>query len=560
MAMTCRQGLDDVLQRAERLIRSCDSWPPERPPSSPAVFGVSEGSGSDPKQRPQEAGDRGHPIIKNMDPWMGHPSSASVPSPPDLHDYSFSSPQKYPAGSADLAVRVPVPIATSATTETAVLIDGLERENQLLRLQVDRCFAREKQHRAELEQLKSQRDESDLRSTQYLENEHHASMQDIARFRAEAARNAARADEMAEKLADAERRAAAQAQSAQALQWQVNHAQATLESLIQDMEGLQHSLLPSFEAERCTISKANAVAEETALEKVVKQAHRAMNNLRLVVEAKIETLDLMRQQLRGNLEEKGVPKQAVGHSEAHEQSRRHQNDVLNIPKRIAPAEQQRSKDESRPQRSKEANMNANGAGANLSMYHLERKPIDISSPSSGTAALRRPAMELEAQSARDIQSGSTGKTQLSSTSGKEEVHGITGDQKLRSQLQEAEDARRAAVEEAESNRRALRVKEAEVRQLQLLGKYFPTRGKITSNEMDLAQMVDGLRNHCQQLEHGRDSLQARCEILQAERDSALSNLTMAPNVKELRDASEGLYPDLAIVQKIVEQKKAQQLI
>lgn len=143
-----------------------------------------------------------------------------------------------------------------------------------------------------------------------------------------------------------------------------------------------------------------------------------------------------------------------------------------------------------------------------------------------------------------------------------EIHKTSADERQKSerlaeQLKEVENAHKSALEDAEACRRALRVKEAEVRQLQLLGKYFPTKGQLTTREMDLAQMVDGLREHCQQLESGKDSLQARCDVLQAERDMALTSSTRAPSAGELRDASEGRYPDLAIVQKILEQKKAQ---
>lgn len=513
--MTSREGLDAVLQRAERLIRSCDEWPPERPPSSPAVF-ASGGGAKDREQQPQG------PVEK------AHPSSALAP--PHFQDLGAVVPQKYSTGSGDLVV------PTSSTSETAVLIDGLERENQLLRLQLDRCFAREKQLRADVEQLKNQQEESDLRSAKYLESEHQASTQDMARIRAEATRSAARVEELAAQLADAERREAVQAQSAKGLQWQVDHAQANLESFTKDIKSLQQSLLPSLEAQTWSSKNghdADGAAEQTGLEKAIKQARLALNNLCMVVEAKIETLDLIRQQLRGQLEEKAASTREEG----------------------------RTGTETGQLRSTEVLLNTSSRDTNVSRYHAETKPLNNSSPSP--SRFRHPVVQLQGPVAggiRRMHQSSNDAVDESQTI--KEIHKTSADERQKSerlaeQLKEVENAHKSALEDAEACRRALRVKEAEVRQLQLLGKYFPTKGQLTTREMDLAQMVDGLREHCQQLESGKDSLQARCDVLQAERDMALTSSTRAPSAGELRDASEGRYPDLAIVQKILEQKKAQ---
>merc|ERR1719335_1292254 len=95
-----------------------------------------------------------------------------------------------PSEYGELSRRRPLEAAvpTTGKAETAVLIDGLERENQLLRKQLDRHFSREKQLRAEAEVLRAKAEEAQLRGARQVEATHESVLHEGARLRAEAER------------------------------------------------------------------------------------------------------------------------------------------------------------------------------------------------------------------------------------------------------------------------------------------------------------------------------------------------------------------------------------
>mmetsp|Transcript_152796 Transcript_152796/g.490116 ORF Transcript_152796/g.490116 Transcript_152796/m.490116 type:complete len:184 (+) Transcript_152796:518-1069(+) len=85
-------------------------------------------------------------------------------------------------------------------------------------------------------------------------------------------------------------------------------------------------------------------------------------------------------------------------------------------------------------------------------------------------------------------------------------------------LDERESEQCRAAKELESTRHALRVREAEVRELQLLGKYFAGRAKPPDKpELSLAALAEDLRAKCGKLQEELEALRAERDLLRAER-------------------------------------------
>lgn len=541
---------EEVLQRAERLIQSCgeaplplrgppqpvafepatwapspaepaapgpgapqgELWPPEQPPSAPLVFqtpaqpafgigGLLEaarlgarrpGDGSpasdQSRPRPPEEPSMRHAWRAATEPVAGGfcAGAAGAAGP------AFAEPRAEPqaAGPGPLPGLRPgrtggpplgAALAAGLTdgrspAEAAVLFDGLERENLLLRQQLDRCHARERALRAESDELRRQLEVQERAGQQRRELET-ASLAAVVQRQGEVAEAAAARLEALRGEGDA------QEQQLATLRAQTLEAQAEAELLVEELESLRQFVLPGApaDAEPPPGSHSGGRTEELpALQATLAFARRATARLRLACEAKLETLGQLHQQLRQRLEEVAGPRTpGLG---------------LGAYRAGVPAT---------PVHAADSRLGAAasfmGPGASTGLAGLQETAAALASAAETEARLR---CELR-QARAEAEEGRARALEASR------------------QLQAEGESQSQLARDLEAATRSLRVKEAEVRELQLLGKYFAGRSKTPpQRELDVAGLAEELRGRCVQLSQELERTRAERDLLRAERAGA----------------------------------------
>ncbi|CAK0875291.1 unnamed protein product, partial [Prorocentrum cordatum] len=195
-------------------------------------------------------------------------------------------------------------LAGMGNADAAVLVDGLERENTLLRQQLERCSARERQVRAEADDVREQLAAEGQRDQQQQLSASASIEAEGARVRSAVQRQSEYAGEVAVRLeglrAEGERRSASLALTL-----------AEVEAVTRDLEELRQLLLPALATslEQADEGPAEELLPGDAprLKASVQRLRRAAGQLRPACEAKFETLGLVQQRLRGRLEAAGRP-------------------------------------------------------------------------------------------------------------------------------------------------------------------------------------------------------------------------------------------------------------
>lgn len=328
-----------------------------------------------------------------------------------------------------------------------VLSDGLERENGLLRKQLDRCYEREKDLRAEVDELRTQLEAMGRRGA---EAEAAARSAENLRLRQEAQAR----EEIVARLQSLQTERDTRDAAVTSLREEILETQAGMEDVIRDIEQLQRFVLPS------TVASAEVEDEAggSTLCVAVNRARSATLRLRRACEAKFETFGFLREHMRG----------------------------LAVPAPAMPA------------------MPAPPA-APTSAPPAQPTPHETLPPPSPP-----PRPPVGTQSSAGAHGAAEGLFKLRSEL-----------QKMEDRLLAVEDERIASAKELEAARHSLRVREAEVRELQLVGKYFAGRPRPpSSQEMSAAALAEELRNRCASLTDEVSQLRAERDLLRAERSRA----------------------------------------
>jgi len=543
--------VEDVLLRAERLFRSqgdgsleVSSWPPERPPryvpteaavgsgggvtfasttaeeegvgvhgthsavgscAAGSASGSRGGSGSPwplpvPPPRPATPPTRfatstGQQTIDLGNLLAAATSTAAVTSAAvaeltaasGTHACGRSAGGGCPVAATAPPTTAPAPGTCSSGafrgTEAAVLLDGLERENMLLRSQVDRCFARETALRTEGDELRSRLDVQSSREARQRDADTASMAAEGAMLRNVVERQGEFAESVAARLEALQRDHDSEGRLVVSLRQQMSAAQADIEGITCDLQNLQHLVLPNSPIDyRGAATATVGAVEPTPMQVAVRRAQHATSQLRLACEAKLDTFGLMQRQLRDRL---GAAPPSLSRGRCTLSSR---------------------------------GRSAGPHGA----------------PSSGSRHVHPPSHETAGG-----QSEPTHKTMSSSWA--PPVHTQHVEITLRAEVQEAQAEaaqERARADEAcqrfakrddeclrvakelECARRALRVREAEVKELQIVGKYFAGKGRAppTPQELGVAELAEELRVRCAQLAEEVERLRSERDLLRAERD------------------------------------------
>lgn len=370
---------------------------------------------------------------------------------------------------------------SSTEVATAVLLDGLERENALLRQQLDRCFARERALRAEADEVRAQLESQD-RLGQYQRQVETASMA------AAAQRQGEMAEAVQSRLEALRGENDTQDQRLAHLRAEVAGAQQEAQAVVSDLEALQQFVLPGTPSEEPAGSGPGTAyfglgEEAPELKAIVQRARRTVGRLRLACEAKLETLRQVHEQLRFRLEEAASMPTPSARGSFHGHFTSHAASGALMAATDA------------------------AAGGHLDICGLcGMCSADRAAASAATAGARA-NVELEArlrgelQEARDV-------AKEEQTLAEEASH----------RCDEQEEQQLRVTRELHEARRELRVREVEVRELQLLGKFFVGRSKaLTQEDFDVAAVAEEFRKRCSRQEEELDRLRAELDLLRVER-------------------------------------------
>eukprot|EP00933_Yihiella_yeosuensis_P055961 TRINITY_DN5493_c0_g3_i2.p1 TRINITY_DN5493_c0_g3~~TRINITY_DN5493_c0_g3_i2.p1 ORF type:complete len:635 (+),score=178.71 TRINITY_DN5493_c0_g3_i2:117-2021(+) len=613
---------DEVLQRAERLIQSCETWPPERwpperPPISPQlhpypplspVATEAQSAGAYYGHLPTSV-KQSHPAPS---PWpssspVTNEAAAACPEPATAGSMQQSrhgcqgghqgavcggspSPvyqQHRPYGAEtpmqrEAAGNTPPPVGVGATpgaassssvlgaslkpADAAVLIDGLERENALLRQQLERSIAREKALKSETDELKKkleQRSDQDAGAS--------GSTVESESLRKNLEKQGAMAEVFAAKLEALQGEHDTQDTRLAALQAELSTAQADVDGLTKEIEGIRHFVLPNAPVD---VGSETAVLGSTMLQVSVQRSKMALGQLRLACEAKFETFGLLHRQLRSRLEaaSSGAPNGSAlaGHPSANITAATNNN--TNIVNSNTSTHHYTDPQHQQQQQQQYYQQHHHLPPSHNSTTTIAPPPPPP--PPQNEFALgaettdRANAMELQRLTAAAAAETAKLREELNQAKLEIEREKQRGDEALK-KLNNQEDGQLLAAKEVESARRALRVREAEVRELQLISKYFANREKPpTPQELEVAELAEELRKQCSRLQVDLDQIRAERDLLRAERDRAerQTSLTAHSTIHgpgsatgaELAALENSTNGDLAMALKILEQKKVLQ--
>lgn len=514
---------EEVLQRAERLIQSCEGswppegepWPPERPPTAPKpVFGEAQGahpvsfspwSPSSPPERPREpVALPTEPVARDLragarfeaedlrqsesgeagtsfGPGAGHckqtPSGVMGTSsfgPATNGGYAapaFGTPLGGPKLGGDPAILLSN-IAGFRPSETAVMVDGLERENALLRLQIERGAARERALKAELDELKHYLELQERKHKEEKEALSETMAAESERFRAAIARQGSVAEAVAARLEVLQGEHESQEAQLSAVGAELANAQAEILALVKGIEQVQRFVLPNTPVELHGEEETSPPSRgRSPLQVGLHNARQALKQLKLACEAKFETFGLVHQQLRARLEAAVVAAAAPSSPTSGEgQPPAATNGTAKRPPEPRPEEEE--------------------------LRQLR------SQATTAVEAAERLQQELREVKATNLQIF----TQL---------------EQATKRLGQEEEERFHALKELDGLRRSLRVKEEEVKELHLLSKYFSGRElPPTPHELGAAELAEELRQRCSKLSEEVKALRAERDYLLVEKDRA----------------------------------------
>lgn len=528
---------NEVLLRAERLMQTCEGWPserwpPERPPATPrsllsppahlqSMHNASSSTGLAASPWGQKAVAVQEPISAAAAAAQQLQAQASSASTRFTHTAEFGqSPSRVAA--TDVAGNVssfagwnatrldekrhsPADVSLTShvgsfsglrTTESAVVLDSLERENALLRQQLERSTSREKAALLEFEELRRKLELQDQQKHQLDEAETRLHVSETERLRSTVEEQGALAKSMAARVEVLQREHDSHESRTAALQAEITNAQAEMEALIRDVESIQRFVLPTAPIDPSPPSGAS-------LQDLLSRARAAVTSLRLAIDAKLETLGRLHQQLRSRLEV------GVGTSRSSEVRRGCLESVQ-----------------------------TQTTGATIS--------------SSGSAA--RGLSEERSLVARL-------EDQLKEARLDVERQRTRADEAIRQLNTEEEECRLKYAKELDAARRALRVREVEVRELQLIGKYFAGRQPPSAQELEAAELAEELRSRVAQLSTELDQLRAERDLLRAERDRAdrwAAKQAGSLNTTAGETSLELSGTDLALAMRLLDSKKAAQ--
>eukprot|EP00811_Abedinium_folium_P000074 NODE_10067_length_1379_cov_3.003195.p1 GENE.NODE_10067_length_1379_cov_3.003195~~NODE_10067_length_1379_cov_3.003195.p1 ORF type:complete len:364 (+),score=152.51 NODE_10067_length_1379_cov_3.003195:129-1094(+) len=286
-------------------------------------------------------------------------------------------------------------------------------------------------------------------------------------------------------------RAATEAELA-SFQGQFVATRADAEALSRELECLMQFVLPSSPLLDESHASSAMLGDAPVLE-AVRRARRIAGRLRLAVEAKFETFGLAQHQLRGRLE---VSCAAAGGGGA---SGGGGGGAWTPPGGHTGADCIRSGSCTARKAS------TSSAGLGQSMASLTAAP---------------PAAVLESGVDVTVTLGELAelRTEVANARGEVEEERSRGAAAADKLTEEAAE-RWQAARELEAVRRALRVRDAEVRELQLLGKYFSGRERAAAPPaLDAAELAEELRGRCMRLSDETARLRVERDLLRAERE------------------------------------------
>lgn len=397
-------SFEEALQRAEQLMRSCEGWPR----ASPTPSDVPERETWPPQQ---------------------------PPSANDAMEATFAALAGLSAA-AKQGVKASNLQEDLALLRSGISLDSLERENNLLRQQLERYAAREKGLKATVEELQRAL-RSQAQAVHEQEQRRSAQQHEAAAQAAATASEALRSE------------TAVLEQRLSAMTAEVRSAEEDIRGITMELWKIQLFVLPNAPAPH-SLGKSL----ESPLKASVQAARHAASELRLACEAKMETMGLIHQQLRNRL----------GAASQH-----------------APAAARSLTDEGA-----KATSSTNNAGHEL--LALQREASDKLEVLK--EELQQARQELEEERSRSA------KALL-----------------LESEMQSSQVQ---IHKDLESLRRSLRLKEAEVKELQLTAKYFPGQRLPTQQELSVADLADELRSRCSRLSAEVSTLRSERDFLRAE--------------------------------------------
>lgn len=325
-------------------------------------------------------------------------------------------------------------------TEATALLEGLDRENTLLRQQLTRSAARERALQLDTDELRIQLEAQALQDLHGLESKSAIMAAEGTHLREELERQGELAETVSAQVEELQRAQEAKDATILALRSQVATAHADIEAVACELERLQHFLLPATPAEE--------PSRTVSLEQAVRRAAQATDRLRLACRAKFQAYGMVNEQLRGRLESR----------------------VRESPR-------------------------------------SDRSVSTGTAPVTGSAAGLQPLAEPSANLLAELH----------------EAEDIAE----RDRLAAADASQRAAdadverlhvARDLEATRHTLRVREAEIRQLHILGKYFAGR---PSPKLDVAEIAEELRERCAELTAEVERIRIERDLLRAERGCGL---------------------------------------
>ncbi|CAE8635779.1 unnamed protein product [Polarella glacialis] len=433
-------------------------------------------------------------------------------------------------------------------SETAILLDGLERENTLLRQQLTRCMAREKAKGAEADELREKLQGQESQKQQHHEQESASMAAEGERLRGVVEQQGELAEELAARLEALQESSDAQDARVAALHAELSHAQEDVDTLTRELEKVQRFVLPHAPADLS--AETPAPAGSTALQISLHRAHLAANHLRLACEAKFETLGLLHKQLRTRLEAATASREsATATAQLTFQSAGRADRVGSVSdSREIPVEESEAPAVLGPGRT----LGKVRAGS-ASRFPLSRNQGAANSEAAG------PAAEADRKAVHDdaIAQLTVELQQARAEVERERARAEEAAQKLAG----FDDEQLRSAKDLEAARRALRVREVEVRELQLIGKYFAGREKPPSpQEFGAAELAEELRGRCARLAEELERMRNERDLLRTERDRAERWAQAQGEKSGFSCASEANLDltgaDLALALRILEQKKA----
>jgi len=500
--------LDEVLRRAEQLIKSCETWPPEQPPKTPPRLDLRTPlRGPVAQTLPQLEQSKSLDLVDAAarGPAERLPHLYTVKAaawPPEHPPFSpreiarataILSPRAEARAAAVLSPRAEVAredtlsdgtslriLSGAQTAEKRALVEGLERENALLRAQLERSAARERA------------------AERWAGDAERAAEAAVAARHLTGAEPSCRGLQPGEPLAEPlgepsppERfLPAPRGQAAKGKEPDIAAAERKVLGLVKELEGLRNSLLPLAGA-----PDASPLPPGTSgLDAAIANADRAAADLRLACEARLDTADAAQRHLRARLEdalasaaEAAAAKVSVDSAFGDASPRSSSPASHGVPRRPGPVLRGRTPHE------------LEGPAAALAAAVAAR---DEAEAERVAAKVQADGMWRAAEQARE-----------EAVAEREQCHRLTED------LSETKVAHKGAIAEVAQLRRALRVSEAENGELRIAGRYLAglRSAKPSGHELQLAELVEELRGRCGRLSEEASQLRAERDLLRAER-------------------------------------------